>query len=361
MNVTVLGGLGHIGLPLSIQLAKVGHNVEIIDLDDHKKELFRKNKADFVEEGIEEAIHDYKDRITISEDASPSNQYIILATNNEDILGMIEDVEKPFTKKWLVRQTVRPGEIKEINNKGFDVAFIPERLAQGKGLEEIKNMPQIVGHNGSVTTWADIKEIFSWAECIRVEPTEAVLAKLFCNYYRYGTFALANDMYKLADKFGANFNKIRDAIVKDYPRMSDFPKAGFAGGFCLPKDARYLEPYSNLAGEVDKVNQDEFLELIYTKINRELMKRKTETVGILGTSAKPNNDDIRSSVQSEFLPRLDERGVDYITHDEYLSSGTIAEVMECDVIVIMTPHDLYKYLDYSGKTVIDTWGVVNNE
>lgn len=356
MEITVLGGLGHVGLPLSLQLAESGHEVTIIDPNKKRQEMFKNNKSEFVEEGIEESIKNNKDNIHLSESNEIEDTYVILATNNENMLDIIESTPEAHKKNWIIRQTVKPGEIREIYDKKYNVIYAPERLAQGKGLEEIKKIPQIIGYNGDALMAENAEAIFNWTECVFVTFEEAELSKLFCNYYRYGTFALANDMFMISKQMGADFNKIRDAIMYKYPRMEGFPKAGFTGGFCLPKDTRYLKDYSFLAEEVDQTNQEDFVQYIVATVQD--YRTEGKSVGILGLSAKPNNDDTRSSVITEIIPRIKDMGIK--THDPFLSSDKIADVMECDVLFILVPHDLYKYLDYSGKEVIDSWGVVDN-
>ena len=80
---------------------------------------------------------------------------------------------------------------------------------------------------------------------MRVEPEEAELAKLFTNSYRYIKFAAANQLYMMANDFGLDYERIRQAVIEDYPRAADLPGPGFAAGPCLLKDTMQLAAFNN--------------------------------------------------------------------------------------------------------------------
>ena len=80
---------------------------------------------------------------------------------------------------------------------------------------------------------------------VRVEPEEAELAKLFTNSYRYIKFAAANQLFMMANDFGLDYERIRHAVIEDYPRAADLPGPGFAAGPCLLKDTMQLAAFNN--------------------------------------------------------------------------------------------------------------------
>ncbi|MFO1093377.1 MAG: hypothetical protein U0992_08705 [Planctomycetaceae bacterium] len=63
---------------------------------------------------------------------------------------------------------------------------------------------------------------------------------MFSNSYRYINFAISNQFYMLAERHGADFERIHEAVTRDYPRMQGFARAGFAAGPCLLKDTMQL-------------------------------------------------------------------------------------------------------------------------
>ncbi|MFO0897199.1 MAG: hypothetical protein U0836_07210 [Pirellulales bacterium] len=126
------------------------------------------------------------------------------------------------------------------------VAYCPERIVQGFALEELGKLPQIVG---GVTPEATDRaaELFGrlGVEVVVTTPVEAELAKLFANAHRYVTFALSNQFFLIAEKFGANFVRVREAVTAQYPRLAGFAGAGFAGGPCLLKDTMQLGAFNH--------------------------------------------------------------------------------------------------------------------
>src|SRR5437588_37504 len=120
---------------------------------------------------------------------------------------------------------------------GIDLAYCPERILQGKSLAELERLPQIVG--GATPAAAARAAALFGVFCPKVlflAPTEAELAKLFCNAYRYINFAIANEFFLLAERHGADFHRIYHAARDDYPRLRGLARPGFAAGPCLVKD-----------------------------------------------------------------------------------------------------------------------------
>ena len=128
---------------------------------------------------------------------------------------------------------------------GVDVAFCPERIAEGHAMTELFDLPQIVG--ARTERAGDRAEKFFRTltdEIIRLEPEEAELAKLFTNTWRYIKFATANQFWMMSNDYGLDFERIRAAIRQDYPRAADMPGAGFAAGPCLLKDTMQLAAFN---------------------------------------------------------------------------------------------------------------------
>ncbi len=152
----------------------------------------------------------------------------------------------------MLRSTVYPGvtarteALLAAEGIDVDVAFCPERIAEGRAMTELYSLPQIV----SART-AEVREraakVFGLLtdSIVYLEPEEAELAKLFTNAWRYIKFAAANQFYVMANDHGLDFDKIRLALGQDYPRAADMPGAGFAAGPCLFKDTMQLAAFSD--------------------------------------------------------------------------------------------------------------------
>ena len=123
-----------------------------------------------------------------------------------------------------------------LGGRGADVrlAFCPERIAEGHALEELGSLPRSSGPTtGHMSQRA---APCSSASGPRPSPTtaaEAELAKLFTNAWRYMKFAVANQFFMIANDAGQDYERILEAIRRDYPRASDLPGPGFAAGPCL--------------------------------------------------------------------------------------------------------------------------------
>src|SRR5207245_3486496 len=160
-------------------------------------------------------------------------------------------------------------------------------------------LPQLVG--GTTPRAADRAAALFGLICPKIlflKPIEAELAKLFCNAWRYINFAISNQFYVMAEHFGADFHRLYKAMREDYPRMQEFPRAGFAAGPCLVKDTMQLGAFNHGAfpiGQVAReINEGMPYELILSL--KSTYRLKTMTVGILGMAFKPNNDDTRDAL-----------------------------------------------------------------
>jgi UDP-N-acetyl-D-mannosaminuronic acid dehydrogenase len=151
---------------------------------------------------------------------------------------------------FALRSTVFPGTTQRVHAHlqrhlpGIDVAFCPERVAQGAAIKEIRTMPQMISGIGDKAL-IRARALF---QCIAqstvdLQPMEAELAKLFCNAWRYITFAIANQFYTVCADNGLDYYRIWEAVTRDYPRMQGLPKAGFAAGPCLFKDTIQLASF----------------------------------------------------------------------------------------------------------------------
>ena len=101
----------------------------------------------------------------------------------------------------------------------MDVVFCPERIAEGKALEELGGLPQIVGadrRRAHDRAAALFHRLGADRPCART--TEAEFAKLFTNTWRYMKFAVANQFFVIAHAAGLDYNRVLDAIRRDYPR-----------------------------------------------------------------------------------------------------------------------------------------------
>ena len=115
-----------------------------------------------------------------------------------------------------------------------DVSFCPERIAEGKAMTELYELPQIVS-GCTEDAEARAEKLFTRLtdKIVALSPEEAELAKLFTNTWRYIKFATANQLFMIANNYGLDYERIRRGLADGYARAQDLPGAGFAAGPCL--------------------------------------------------------------------------------------------------------------------------------
>src|SRR5262249_36673027 len=271
----------------------------------------------------------------------------------------------------VLRSTVFPGVTalveKMIAALGvqIEVAFCPERIAEGKAMTELFELPQIVSAR-SPEGLARASALFGRLtdSIVALTPEEAELAKLFTNVWRYIKFATANQLFMMANDRGLDFERIRQGLAADYPRAADMPGAGFAAGPCLFKDTMQLAAYNNnnFALGHTAMTINEGLPLYLTGRLEQRYNLPAMTVGVLGMAFKGGSDDIRSSLSYKLKRILAFKAGRVLCTDPYVTTDPdllpLDEVIAAaDLLVIATPHPEYRDL-VTDKPVADIWNVL---
>lgn len=387
-KVVVVGGCGHVGLPLAIALADKGFYVEALDIDELKNKEVNEGRMPFLEEGAGEKLQNVLKsghfNATSSRDCIESAEFIIviigtpvdehLNPDPESIIRVLFELKPHFRTNQLLilRSTVFPGVTKRVeewvanNVPGMTVTFCPERIAEGKAMEELYSLPQIIGARDELAAkWAS--QLFSKLtdSVIVTTPEEAELAKLFTNAWRYIKFAAVNQFFMMANDYGIDFEKVRNAVSQDYPRAADMPSAGFAAGPCLFKDTMQLAAFSNNTFALGHSSMlvNEGLPLYVVQQIEKKYDLKNLTVGILGMSFKPEVDDKRSSLSYKLRRILQFKAKDVICSDPFVVDPKLVNLemvlSNSDLIIIGTPHSQYKKIEFK-QPVIDVWNLTGN-
>ncbi len=247
--------------------------------------------------------------------------------------------------------------------KRLHVAFCPERVAQGKALRELSELPQIIsGCDETAVEMAGSLFARVAKSLITMSPLEAELTKVFTNVWRYIQFATANQFFMIAADQGADFYKIHDALTRDYPRTAGLPKSGFAAGPCLFKDTMQLAAVNynmfSLGHSAMLINEGlpDFL-VRHVKLRYDLGRM---TVGILGMAFKPDSDDARESLSFKLRKLLQYEAADVIATDVYIDNPSFLPLDEvlrrADLLFVGAPHREYREIDIPRSTpVIDVW------
>lgn len=390
-KVSIVGGGGHVGLPISLILADAGFSVIGIE---NSKELLNKlshGTVPYIEDGAERLLKKGLEQgnlqFTDKYDSIADSDTLIVVIGTpideslnpriDPLVDIFEEHKELLHKNQLIilRSTVSPGTtdlvkliIEDITGmvegEDFYLVFAPERVLQTKAISEIRNLPQLIGafNKSGFEKAKDFFSKFIHNECIRLTTREAEIGKLITNMARYVSFALVNEFYIIADTFGANIHKIIKACNLDYPRL-DLPKPGpNVGGPCLYKDGHYL---------VEKIPFPEIIDISF-KINESIPMYLLEKVrkihgikkaGILGMAFKPNCDDTRNSLSYKLRKQLKGIKCEVVEVDPHIPGLESMERLQgVDAIFLMTRHDEFRdltrileYVKNPDCIIVDMW------
>lgn len=388
VKIAIVGGCGHVGLPLSVSLAKAGLTVAAYDIDENAVTRTNSGNAPFFEPGLDVALAEVVGRsfrATTEASVIAEAEIVIMIVGtpldvhlNPDPNTVVEAVRNISSlmnnnQLLILRSTVFPGVTKRVESLlgelGLEtsVVFCPERIAEGVAMRELSELPQIVGARNSSDANRACEIFLSLGiETVVTSPEEAELAKLFTNTWRYIKFAAANQFWMMANDAGVNYENVRNAIRYEYPRAADLPGAGFAAGPCLFKDTMQLAAHSgnNFAlGQAAMLVNEGQPNYIVEKL-KDKYDLTNLRVGILGMAFKGESDDPRSSLAYKLKRILKFNCLEVLTSDPFVKNDpnllSFEEVlMKSDILIIGAPHK--KYIDFtSEKPIIDIWNVRGN-
>jgi UDP-N-acetyl-D-mannosaminuronic acid dehydrogenase len=385
-DITVVGGAGHVGIPLVLAFAEAGLRVNVSDINKASLDMLRAGCLPFIEFGAEAALKkallDSRLTFTCSPEGVSKGRPVIITigTPIDEFLNPVRRVVQDYVDSVLpflvdgqlivLRSTVFPGTTNWLasyfRSKGRDllVAFCPERIVQGAGLKELRELPQIVSGTTPEAECLAV-ELFKRVapEVVVVSPIEAEFAKLFSNAYRYIEFAITNEFYLVSKSAGVDYQRVLKAMKHHYPRLNAVPQPGFAAGPCLVKDTMQLSAFARnqfaLGHAALLINEGLVLHVV------DDLKRRYDlansTVGLLGMAFKAESDDTRASLSYKFKKVLSTQTRAVLTTDPFVTTDTdlrqLDEVISnSDLMILCAPHAAYRDADFLGKPVFDLWG-----
>jgi UDP-N-acetyl-D-mannosaminuronic acid dehydrogenase len=388
LDVVVLGGGGHVGLPLSLAFARAGLRVGIFDTNETTLERIAAGEMPFLENGADDLLRELlpTGRLELSASAdmlaTTDQIVVVIGTPVDEFLAPSMTVFERTVEQMaphlrdgaliVLRSTVYPGTTAYVaqnlaqRGRTVDVAFCPERIAEGHALEELQTLPQIVGAD-TPEAGDRAERLFRTlaAQTIRTTTKEAELAKLFTNTWRYMKFAVANQFFMIADEAGVDYTNVLHAIRHDYPRAADLPGPGFAAGPCLFKDTMQLAAFTTdhfpLGQSAMQVNEG-LPAYIVSALDRRYGGLAGKTIGILGMAFKAESDDPRASLSYKLRKLLAWAGARVLCTDPYVADERLVTLDcvldESDLLILAAPHKAYRGLAVGGKDVVDIWGTL---
>jgi UDP-N-acetyl-D-mannosaminuronic acid dehydrogenase len=387
-DVCVVGGAGHVGVALALVLADSGFKTLILDINKAALETIAAGHLPFFEEGGEALLEKVLagGGLAFSSDAKSVAQatFVVVTIgtpidefHNPEVSNLTRcfDELMPYLRDdqtIILRSTVAPGTTTYVDNylrrhgKKARLAFCPERVVQGKGVQEIRALPQLISGT-SPEAVAAAKKLFGEIalEVVEMLPLEAEFAKLVCNAFRYIQFAATNQLYMMVEAAGLNYVDLLAKMKRHYPRMESIPGPGFTAGPCLMKDTMQLfafQKHDFILGQVAMTINEGLPNFIVERLARQFDLRKTR-VGILGMAFKAESDDIRDSLSYKLGKLLRFHGAQVFYSDEYAKDPTFVSkeelIASSDVVIVGAAHNAYRQLQIPARIeVVDLWSVL---
>ena len=389
MRSIAIIGLGYVGLPTAVIFATKGFKVIGIDIDPKKVESINEGKCyirepnldtllkDVVKQGLLAATSNCREGIRTSEAVliavpTPVNREMV---NLDYLKSALTCIKKNLKKGMLVviESTIPPGTtigfvkpyLEESGlhvEEDFYLAYVPERIAPGKAIEELLYAPRIVGGLGPKSTKRAL-ELYSVvnSNLLPTDVTTAEFVKLAENTYRDVNIAFANLLALIAERFGVDvYEAIR--LANTHPRVNiHWPGAG-VGGPCLTKDPYMLASQLpsfwgveliRLARRINEYMPRHLVKIVERTAELEGLELRKSKILVLGAAYKGGVNDTRESPARVVVKELMERGARVIVHDPYTRESFGAEYSDdlydaakgADLAVVVTDHPEFKYID----------------
>jgi UDP-N-acetyl-D-mannosaminuronic acid dehydrogenase len=390
MKICVVG-LGYIGLPTALLLAKAGHRVIGYDVVKHKVDQINAGQLPFKELGLDVLFSQARPRFTAvcclnDQLAHDVDAYVVAVptpvTENhgcglqyvESAMRTVAQVLRPHALV-ILESTVRPGTLLDVvvpilegsgmkAGEDFSVAFVAEKAIPGNTLYEAVHNDRIIGgiDKRSSQIASKIYASFVTGTIHVTDPTTAETVKLVENAYRDINIAYANELSLICQDLNIDVWEVI-ALANRHPRVQVHSPGPGVGGHCIPLDPWFLmsKTPSLLIKNARAVN-DGMPTMVFGKLQQIAAAHGIDapTIGVLGVAYKRNVDDARDTPAATLLCECQRAGWNVIAHDPLVEgfcfplTRNLDDVLEADLLVLVTDHDVYKDVDFSESIVLDT-------
>jgi UDP-N-acetyl-D-glucosamine dehydrogenase len=403
-------GLGYVGLPLALELARAGFDTTGIDVDSRKVDAVNRRTsyiADVPTSDLAALVGDGKLRATtdfaavagldtinicvptpLRKTKDPDMSFVAAAVDgvaahlHPGMLVILESTTYPGTTEEFVRPRLEAGGLRAGHD--FFLAFSPERVDPGNPTFNTRNVPKVVGGiDAPSTALAGALYAAAIERIVPVSsPRVAEMVKLLENTFRAVNIGLANEIAQMCDRLGVDVWEVVDAAAtKPFGFMPFYPGPGL-GGHCIPIDPFYLswkakqsgfDPrFIELAGQVNGAMPHVVAQKVADALNDKRKSVNGSSVLVLGIAYKRDIDDIRESPSLDVMAVLTQKGARVRYSDPHVpvlradrwqgavelhSEPLTASVLgQADCVVILTDH---RSIDYdlvrrSATVVVDT-------
>jgi len=383
-KISIIGGAGHVGFPLGLIFSSKGYKVSLVDKNEENIRKINKGAPPFLEDGskflLKKMLKYKRIKATNKIHDVKNSKYIIICIGTpidknldpklKNFLNFFKSLKNHINKSQIIiiRSSIYPGICDKvydiIKDKNKNLSYCPERIVQGKSIKELPEISQLIsGKNKKSIVQSSFLFRKICNKIIKVKIIEAELVKLFSNAYRYIHFSISNQFFMICKDLGLDFFRIRQIMKDGYKRNAHIPMSGFTSGPCLLKDTMQLSSFYNhkfSLGHVAMLVNEGIPQFIINNLKRDF-NLKNKTVGLLGLTFKADSDDTRDSLAIKLLALLKKRKIKTLYSDEYCKMKGMSKrsdlVKKSDIIIISTPHKIYKRLKIpKHKKIVDIWG-----
>lgn len=395
MKVTIIG-TGYVGLVVGACFADTGNQVTCVDKDPKKIDALKDGKIPIYEPGLEDLVKRNvgEGRIhftTSTLDGAKGADVIFMAVGTPPLpdgrsdlsylKSASEEVGKALTGPCIIvnKSTVPIGShltvsewVKQHTKFEVEVVSNPEFLKEGSALEDFLKPDRVV--IGTNKQWAYEKMCELYAPFVRqgnpviwMDPVSAELTKYACNSFLATRISFMNELAQLADRLGADIEKVRQGMATDVRIGKHFLYSGVGyGGSCFPKDVQALVATSKDVGvplqivdAAERVNYGQ-KKYILKKIKNKFGELSGKTFAVWGLAFKPNTDDMREAPALVITDELIKAGARVKAFDPVameaarpllnskveLCDNAYEAIEGADALVLVTEWNEFRHVDF---------------
>lgn len=414
-------GLGYVGLTLGLTFADLGFKVKGFDKNKIVADAIKSGRPHFFEVGLPQLLKDHLDKnfqvvgdfrrenncdvyfisvgTPLDKNKKPELGYLGLAAKNlgailkkGDAVILRSTVPVGTTRNFVLPVLEKISGLKAGDD--FFLAFAPERTVEGRALEELKKLPQVIGgiNHRSAEVTADFFSFMTNSTLLTDSLEEAEMVKLINNTYRDVTFGFSNEVSLIAQRWGIDAKRVIEAANYGYERSNVPSPSPGVGGYCLEKDpfifiaSAKQKGYNPMLFHHARAISHKMLDFLADSVKTFLKDHKKENkkakILVLGVAFKgrPATSDTRGSTSIALLKRLQKEKyknihgfdpavprADFLPHGIKYVRDLKKGFSGADVVLALTNHidfesvDARKYLALSAKPTLfyDTWGLFN--
>ena len=385
-------GLGYMGLPTALLLAKSGFRVVGFDIDEKKIEALNQGYLPFEEEGLMELYREVKSNFSsisnltsielddvsvyilclptpFTESKTCDLNYIESALinlipflKNDDLIILEATVSPGTTKEFIAQMLAKSG---KIPGENIDLAYVSEKAIPGNTIYEMVNNDRIIGgytKRASERT-KRIYLNFVKGDIYLTDTTTAEAIKVVENTFRDINIAFANELVRICDSLKINVWEVIE-LANKHPRVNILSPGPGVGGHCIAIDPWFLhEKFPSDLISVSRGINDSMPAYVLSKIKVLIQKEKimNPIIGILGVAYKKNVDDCRDTPAEHLISAIKKEGWEIKIHDPFvrnfsypLEKDVNALMQNCNLLVLITDHDFYKGINFKTTPILDT-------